>query len=447
MFGITAAAQDTCGPAPAGAINFSETFKKGVVKIANSSNSSNGSLDIISDAFALAGDWNAASAAYNSATVTVDQARTYVQQEIKDQSVAIVSQCAWGMCKVQNSAHSEAAFNALTAVCKTAILGDVPVLHGRDKELVAVPPVVPMIFDDAVSKTVHVTIENHHGPIDLQLPLSEENVKLIDPAGHKVHLNALSSKQFTFKLLRPTQSRVDQEIDLINATDNSEKIQLQFRLIKNSDYLLPNLQLSCGTVNPNVTATAFSDSPSFPPKAFSINSAAPITPTVIPTPFQVFSEYHFNGGGEAFASVTVGCASNAVSPLDGTLTIDLARNMRGVSGHCCSGFGPGGTSDANPDWSTTIDLPADAAHKWKIDTSVNDQWSHGGNSKCTLYFDAAPSALAASNTKAFSWTVSGGTHPLRVTCQSDTFGVRPGNWDVTASMSDEVVLSIHVKRQ
>jgi hypothetical protein len=208
--------------------------------------------------------------------------------------------------------------------------------------------------------------------------------------------------------------------------------------------------MGCGTLTPNLSATAYSDvqpGGGFDPKTFTATGSIAVPVGDTPSIARTASEYHWNGGGEASIWIDMAC-----TPLQRDATrlrsiVRLDMKATALSGHCCSGFGPGGTAKGEPKWTTIMNLPGEPAQKWAFSLVINAENSFPAMS-CGISLDGNVTNLSLAGTQTLSPSLIPGDHQLALQCsEGQEFGSRPGNWDFPASAGTDITMIIDAVRQ
>jgi len=204
------------------------------------------------------------------------------------------------------------------------------------------------------------------------------------------------------------------------------------------------ISLACGSVNPHLIAVAISDQPveNLPPRTARDDTQKPVSVGPHPKASAVDENYRWNGGGAAAASLDTSCV---LKP--NQLQIVISSHLYGLSGHCCSGFGPGGQAMAKPDWNLSFTLPKPPlGRRWKLVNSYKIGTDIPQQRKCAFGIDGVFRYLPLNRPSASSpATLNPGPHTIELNCTSDElFEVRPGTWDTSAYRNEEASLLLTV---
>jgi hypothetical protein len=203
----------------------------------------------------------------------------------------------------------------------------------------------------------------------------------------------------------------------------------------------------CGSLNPHMVAIAFSDqdpNQSFPPKTITNDTwlNVPLGPkTGLASDI---SEYGSNGGGAISMSTDSTCALFTNTDDSMTVKLDFETQTNAVSGHCCSGFGPGGAGTTNPEWYGQLDL-GDRGDDWDVTVAL-DSTEVGPSPWCDIKLDGQDKKEPANTRVLEKYRLKGG-HVLHVSCSEGQIGSRPGDWDHHVQFSEAMKIVVSAVRK
>jgi len=189
----------------------------------------------------------------------------------------------------------------------------------------------------------------------------------------------------------------------------------------------PNF-VSCGEINPHILGRAFSDSlPKFPPKTSAIDGVEALQPGQWAK--TIGEGYPNNGGGFGDAKVTVSCAILEQTPKSIHMVMDVSSYAHAVSGgpraeDDTGGANAGGEGIANPDWQTTLTIPANPQQMWKLNIVSTIS---GSSRPCFTTVDGVDSAnifVAGSQTRTVD--LKGGAHRIGFHCSNGNISFLAG---------------------
>jgi hypothetical protein len=293
---------------------------------------------------------------------------------------------------------------------------------------------------------------NLNGAITLAKPVpSSDRLTIVSPKGDFT-IQPNGEKTIVLRVLSPTSSEspVNTSLGIHLANNAGVENEVNLAIAKSSADLLPPPGLGCGTINPRMVATAFSDQApgqGFDPKT-SKNDAIKDVPEGNVNGFASNSaEYHFNGGGVISQFMDSTCTLLNGTRQSATTILSFATTTNAISGHCCSGFGPGGSGKTSPAWSEKIDLPGDSARdKWILTMIVRSKLS-GGTPTCNIEVDGNQTVAQPNGQVRQTFTLAAGAHLLKVTCDAGEIGARPGAWSTPAAFHDELNITLNVQHK
>jgi len=202
----------------------------------------------------------------------------------------------------------------------------------------------------------------------------------------------------------------------------------------------PKNSVGCGSLNPHMVATAFSDqdpNQSFPPKTNTNATWVNVPEGPRTSLVSDISEYGSNGGGAISMTMNSTCALFASTDDSMTIKLDFETQTNAVSGHCCSGFGPGGSGTTNPEWYGELDLRDD---DWDV-TIALDSTEVGLSPSCSIKVDDQEKSEPANKQVLEKYRLKGG-HVLHVSCSEGQIGSRPGEWDHHVQFNEEMKIVV-----
>ena len=208
--------------------------------------------------------------------------------------------------------------------------------------------------------------------------------------------------------------------------------------------------MGCGTLTPNLSATAYSDrkqGEGFDPKTFAATGPIAVPTGDTPKLASTLSEYTNNGGGWASIWIDAACTplQRDTTRLRSIVRFDMKESAS--SGHCCSGFGPGGSAKGEPKWTTIMSLPGEPTQKWAFSLTTNAANSTPGMA-CSVFLDGQPTNLSLTGTQTLPAPLTPGDHQLGLQCtENGQFVVRPGAWDSRNDAGTDITMIIDASRQ
>jgi hypothetical protein len=455
-----------CGPAPNQNITFSQDAKKAVLRLTQDGRNSGVGVSAtvpisgIPLSFGLSANDSVYSSSYGS--LSEQDAKYYLQREITNNVTAIVAECRYGFCQLNsNGGSANPSARALQQVCSAALLGGIPPNWGTQGQLSQIyvdPDVVPVIFDGTLPRAVVVNIINNTaGVMTLNLPSRSPHVE-VSSLNSPLVIAARSFAPVTFQVTRPSAADgVVTETLSFHPNDFSVSGDVDFRIVRSAELLLPPPTVECGTVQQNARVTAFSDimpGGAFPAKTNDDSSGHQISLGASHLP-DVYSEYLNNGGGEARLASGTSCSVFGTSNSSANLLVSLKQSLSGRGGHCCGGASPGGEIRTNPEWNGSASLPGiNGEHTWKL-TVVSDITKHGSHPLCVLKVDGGlPQDLSTQSAQTHAFDLQPGSHIFYASCSVDdsppelNARIATGaDWDRMFAIEDHISLTFSYQRQ
>ena len=197
-----------CGTPPPTNIQWSENFQKAVLKILSSSSQSNesGDLSALTEVgfydFGFKSDNNSAQNARDQ--LSIQQAEQFVQEEYKNKSAQIISECGYRMCTLAAQPGGIVATAGLANVCSVAFNnGEVPAVPSG---LQSLPSAVPFIFRGGQKSTLYTAVlaNNTQGSVTVVVPNRTDFVSVISPSNHEIKIASSRYATIKFRLVRPS---------------------------------------------------------------------------------------------------------------------------------------------------------------------------------------------------------------------------------------------------
>jgi hypothetical protein len=368
--GNLAIAQVDCGVNPEQNIAWSSNFKKATLHYECSS--TNASATGIGEAGYITGSFD-----HNACTTdTLDDqtAYTYVQTELANQRAAIVATCGFYACKMASTPGSIPNIAALSGVWSQALQpggapGSAANLSLTDFKVV--PAFMPFI-PKAPSQSIRIYLENtSNGKLTFDRPQSlGGEASVTKPLGSTFNVPPHSGLYMTVLLKKPGGTDLPELVSLPVVVHGSaaDKAVVNFSLGTSPSDFLPPISLTCGRLNPHMTATAYDDQdPGGQPKTFETNAFADVPAGQVIGWQKQGSEYHYNGGGEISISMDSSCTQLDSTRNHAAVVVAFSTKTSALSGHCCPGQGPGGMGATDPEWINDFTLPGSVGkNKWNV---------------------------------------------------------------------------------
>ncbi|HET6843502.1 MAG TPA: hypothetical protein VFK06_17755 [Candidatus Angelobacter sp.] len=443
-----------CGPAP-GTVTYTDSFQLGVYLMTqnDTSTGAGGSgkaiIDEIPTMFGF--NYDANSHSLDIKNTTLQQAHTYVQQESKYQSAALVAQCRYGLCKLPNTPSSDLAVVALRDVCQTALLGSLPGGWVLGLSPLRIDPdIIPIVFDDKTTVRVNATIYNDGEAVVLAMPYPEDYVKVAIPASGPIRVPAHGSKEVSFLLKKPSQGKVEQSLNFISTRTNNVKTTATFRLVSNSQYFQPPVSIGCGTVEPHLSYSVTADAGWT--KGGTLDDAISLSAT--DSAKNAGDGYPYNGQGEADVQVHATCIPVTPGDSNGAYTQVNIKTSTHAQGGCCGGLQPGGQAYSQPEWQSTLFVPGSASDQWNFKVTLNTQISTDPadfgarpNGQCKFSIDGTGNILDQTVAQSvFTATLTPGNHALHYQCESFGLNVRGAGAVISRSVTATQSLYLQVSK-
>lgn len=201
----------------------------------------------------------------------------------------------------------------------------------------------------------------------------------------------------------------------------------------------PKTSLGCGNINPHMIATAYSDvdpNQGFPSKTVTIDSWVPVPEGPHSALASTGAEYTNNGHGSIGMSMDSMCAVLLGTQDSWTVILSFKTQTNAMSGHCCSGWGPGGDGVTAPEWNGQIELPGhDSDDVWDISIMLSTI-EKGPSPTCNIQLDLQDKSEPANQEVREAYMLKPGGHLFDVSCKEGRIGSRPGNWDTAAQFNE-----------
>jgi hypothetical protein len=441
---LSAAAQD-CGPNPELNVKWSESFQKATLHDACSS--SDTQVQGLGEDFYFSGGQK--TSACSKDTLNENQSADYVQTEIASQGPAIVAACGYYACKLSNSANSLANISVIADVCSTALHSSKGIPF-RDFKIE--PSFMPLVILKPTTMVKVFLTNETNGILTFDKPNSTDgDIFAVAPAGPSFSIDPHHGKWVTLKVDRPAVGDSPKQAEIsFNLKNNVDsKASIHFALARSRDDFESPPSIGCGRLNPHMIATAYSDrarGQGFDPKTSENNGFAPV-PTGQTLGFEhAGSEYTWNGHGSISISMDSSCTTLEPTQTHATSILAFSTTTTAVSGHCCSGFGPGGDGAANPEWIDQISLPGDAAHDmWRVQI-VTLTSKQGQNPQCSLGVDGTQAPINVGGQITSNLRLKPGSHQIAFSCSAGRVGSRPGGWDNTATFNEKFNITVDANR-
>jgi len=409
---------------PPSDVTLTKDFYRAYQKLAVSSSSSSGSVNIDLPTVPLGFGMSGAdrTTKQDLQTLTENDATKLVQKELSDHKVAIIAWCSYGLaCQAKNAD----AVQAISEICNIAM----PAPASGLADFGVRPRSVPLVFDGVATREtrlwlklgaaggVHATIHvaATFGP-DLQLKL---------PAGvgsNDIVVSSDAPTQIGVVATRPDAiTDEDVEFDVIGGGNPAPSKKVLFRLIPSSEDLLPPAAVPCGSVKPNLFVYASDNEEHARSKTVeTVDVALSTTGAVTRKAADSFAANL--GGGEA--ELNASCIQvTAGKKTAATTIVDLDGRVH-ASALCCKGTGhhPGGGAAVYPRWASDISLPGLPKQEWTVDVSLKNGLQ-SGNPKpenCEVTLDPGGHSLTVTmgDTKAASFqALTPGNYHVAVDCE------------------------------
>ena len=382
---------------------------------------------------------------------SIEQAQQFIQREYQNQSAQIVSECGYRICTIASQGGSLAAAG-LANICSAAFRfsGSQP----EQSALQAQPSTIPYIFGRNQTASIFNAFISYGGPgsVNVTVPTNTDLIS-VDSLFRNFTLNHDQGRTIKFHLKRPSAEAciVSQEMPFRVTNDVNTLAIFSLSLVHDGSCLQP-VSVSCGSVDPHLSVTAYSDQPSgqgFDPKKDAKNVWLAVPSGDTPGLASAYQEYLNNGGGNANAWLESSCSVLEAQSSSVRFLIQLKTHLQAQSGHCCGGSQPGGDAEGGPEWKTTITLPGDPINqKWNLQLTSTIV----PTSACTVEVDGNPpistTLISPGPAQTSKWPpLSSGSHQLSAKCSSISISARPGNWDAVSKYDETITMSINVSRQ
>jgi hypothetical protein len=436
-----------CGPNPEMNVQWSSNFKEATVHEACSATKAGATL--LGEDFLFQGNYDANACQHDS--MSDEQASQYIQAEISNKNAAIVATCGYYACKMAGTSASVPNIAALSSVCSEALHHSSGASRSAN-DFKLIPAFLPVVVQQP-SQNIRVFLENStNGTLTFDKPRgTDASIKVLSPSSPTFALQPHAGRWITLQIMRPTgiDLPVMSSVPVMVHNNAADQASVTFSVGKSPTDFLPPLSLRCGSIDPHMVATAYSDvqpGHGFDPKTATRDAWVPV-PTGETDGFQTDgAEYHNNGGGYINIKMDASC-----TPLDATrqhaaVILSFTTATTAESGHCCSGFGPGADGTTNPEWKNEFSLAGNAgSNKWSF-TAITSPHLAGPNPACKITMDGVEAKLDVNVQRTTNFSLDPGKHVLDISCTEGRIGSRPGAWLNTVTFNEtlNVTLDAHL---
>jgi hypothetical protein len=406
---ITATGQQ-CGNPPGG-FHYSERFYRAEAKFYETTVGVKQDVALPIDDLPIKGSMKGDYKVTNWETLTVDQARSYIQQEHTDRGAQIVAECGYRLCTIAQTPGSmnDAAIAVLDEICKDALS---PHDQSDSNSITVSPTVSTVVFSSQASQPRAITVFNHFpGTVNVNVSVDQGNTN-----GNYISLDQSSfalavgqSKQLTATVTRPQSGLVvNPSIRFSLAADSKITAITKFTLYPEPELLLPNAVIEDGQLWPDAKIVLDIDNPTSP---FRAGHPGPYRFPVANTGPQMCNP----GGFDTCASATYRATINA--PGSTSDRTSATMNMVATVGGKCGRGSSGGGGGTNPTWQTTLSLPGmPDRHLWNLKVSTDIRHYNDSTGACTISVGSNMNAVPIRGRISKTYTLSPGAFNFQISC-------------------------------
>lgn len=365
----------SCGVQP-GSFQYSERFYQAEAKLYKSTSATTAGVDVVYDDLPIKGSFSSKNSVSNYESLTIEQAKSYIQQEHTDRGAQIIAECGYRLCTLANSPGSmnPIAISVLQEVCTQA-------LTPRDVSvglLSASPRVSTTIFDkDEKTQTHDINVSNTSPgamPVKAVVDQGTAGGTYVTVSGQSTFtIPPKSSRTVKIVVKRPgTGKTITGSVKFVATADSTVSATTDFAIYADPSLLLPSANIPSGTLFPNASLYLDIDNPTSP---FTASQPGPYSVPVHQGPYMC-NPGGFNDCAKAEYNAS---ATSSGSSLDQTAA---AFRLDSTIGGTCGSGNNGGDGGINPRWQTVLSLPGLAdRHKWHVKLSSDIRHYKGS---CTV---------------------------------------------------------------
>jgi hypothetical protein len=407
-----------CGIQP-GPFTYSENFYRAEAKFLDASSSTSVKATIPIEDLPISGSLDAKQQITNWQTLTIQEARTYVQQEHSTREAQILAECGYRLCLLANSPGvvSASAATVYAEVCSQAL---VPSESARS-DISVRPKADSVIFSSTATQNRSVTVTNGSpGMIKVRStvapgPMGGDLITNNTCRG-EFTIDPNKSKSCTVTLHKPSDGQVANPELLFELVDTSGGhtvvTRTVYALYADPALLLPPPQIPLGQFWPNARIRLDIKSDASPFRAEHIGPyPMPRNPLDGPNMANPNPGYGTAAAAKYQANITI--------PTPTSTHASFVLNIQSNTGGTC-GYGSfGGEGSVSPRWEDILSLPGLPNRQvWKIDLKTDVAYRY--------YFGGGPATCFVS--------VGPNVNPISASAQSQgTLTMNPGSYVVVFS--------------